>query len=209
MPSRAVLVVAGCLALAAAPTAAAVPSPAASSYPPCLVTCPIGDLHFQVTVRDAASNPVPFATVQLDFTHCPGAFVCTSGAPDPYTWNPATRLLTIVASAAGQVDVPLRVGGVCGPGGVFLHADGVLFTSYALASPDQDGNGFVSNIILSDGPLFAGKLGGSDPTADFDCDGDVDAADQSTFFQHDSHGCDGFVDPTKRSTWGRVKTHYR
>jgi hypothetical protein len=63
--------------------------------------------------------------------------------------------------------------------------------------------------IDTDCTVFAGKLGGSDPTADFDCDGDVDGDDQITMNQHGSHACVGIVDPVHRSNWGRVKAFYR
>ena len=91
-----------------------------------------------------------------------------------------------------------------------MFADGVLLKTYALASPDQDGDGGVVSVIGNDDPIFASKLGTADPTADFDCSGGlVDDQDQFLFFFHHSHSCLGFVDPVKRGSWGRLKSHYR
>lgn len=199
------------LALAAAPAPAAVPSPVNSSFPPCLVTCPMGDIAFPVTVRDLANNPVGSSAVVLDFSQCPGAFICTSGSPDPYEYIPATRTIRMFTDAAGHVSFPLRVGGVCGAGSVSLYADGVFFASYALASPDQNGSGtvFEGMFLENDFTLFTAKLGTNDPTADFDCDGDVDGDDQVILYTHGSQSCDGWVDAAKRTHWGRVKSFYR
>ena len=202
------------LAAFAAGASAAVPSPANSTFPNCLTTCPMGDIPFPVTVRDLANNPVASAVVVLDFSSCgDSVFVCTCCVPDPYTYNAAARTITMVTDAAGQATFPLRVGGGCGAGGVRLFADGILFRSYALASPDQDGDGLVLALNLNDLNIFNTKVGGSDPTADFDCDGDVDAGggatDDITVFQHASQSCDGYVDAARRETWGRVKQIYR
>jgi|SRR5262245_50532945 len=200
----------------AAGASAAVPSPANSSFPNCLATCPLGDIPFAVTVRDLANNPVAGSSVTLGLSSCgDSVFVCTCCAPDPYVYNPALRTITMVTDAAGQATFPLRLGGGCPAGSVQLYADGILFRSYALASPDQNGNGVVVSLDPQDHALFMGKLGGSDPTADFNCDGDVDADlddpnnDETFLFQHASHACEGYIDPAKRTTWGRVKTIYR
>src|SRR6185503_15472159 len=104
---------------------------------------------------------------------------------------------------------PLHVGGGCAAGTVRVFANGVLLAQRALASPDQDGDGFTYNITNNDFVLFTAKLGTSDPTADLDCDGDVDADDQTIFFAHAAKTCEGFVDAARRSTWGRLKSHYR
>ncbi|HEY6194630.1 MAG TPA: hypothetical protein VI504_06255 [Candidatus Eisenbacteria bacterium] len=109
---------------------------------------------------------------------------------------------TGTANAAG-------VGGIGPAGSVGLFADGVFFESYALASPDQNGNGVAVTIVDVDEAIFTAKLGTADPTADFDCDGDVDGLDQLIFDQHLSHSCDGFVDAVRRGTWGTLKAHYR
>lgn len=187
-----------------------VPSPGNSTTPACMALCPMGDLSFTVVVRDLANDPLAGSTVVLDFSQCPGAFLCTSPHPDPYVIDPVARRLSANTNGAGSVTFPARVGGTGGPGSVRVFADGVFLRSYALASPDQDANGVVLSFLGSqDDPLFAARLGTTDPTADFDCDGDVDDADQQIFFSHHSHSCDGWVDPARQGSWGRLKTHYR
>jgi hypothetical protein len=191
--------------------AAAVPSAANSTVPPCLVACPYGDIPFDVVVRDLANNPVANSSVVIDFANCPAAFICTApgSQPDPYTVNLPARTIQLLSNASGLAHFPLRVGGGCAAGTVRVFADGVLIAQRALASPDQDGDGFTSNILNNDAALFSAKLGTTDPTADLDCDGDVDVDDESIFYRHASKTCTGFVDAAHRSTWGHLKTHYR
>ncbi len=208
---RALLAAALLVSAVALPGFASVPAPPPiSTVPSCFATCPLGDMHIVVIVRDLASNPIFGALVVLDFSACPNAYVCTSPAGDPYVYDPLSRTIRMTTDASGKVDFPLRVGGGCGPGGVKIYANGVFLQSYALASPDQTGNGMVVCFAIdTDCDVFSSKLGTGDPTADFDCDGDVDLDDQLTMNLHGSHSCHGIVDPAKRSDWGRVKAFYR
>jgi len=192
------------------PASASVPSVPNSTFPTCLAACPLGDIAFDVIVRDLANNALAGAFVVLDFSQCPGAFICNGLVTDPYTTDLAARKVLRNTDATGKAHFPLRVGGTCGPGTVSLFANGVLFTRYALASPDQNGNGMTSNLFdPNDDALFAAKLGTADPTADFDCDGGlVDTDDQAIFNLHGAHACEGYVDPTVRQSWGSLKSHY-
>jgi hypothetical protein len=197
--------------LLTAPAArAGVPSAANSTFPACMALCPMGDMPFEVTVRDLANNPIAGSSVQLNFSICPNAYICPPGfsPPYPYTVDLIARTIVATTDANGHLSLPAHVGGIGPAGSVSLYANGVFFRSYALASPDQNGNGVCVSIVDVDDAIFAAKLGGVDPTADFDCDGDVDVQDQLIFGSHHSHACDGFVDATRRSSWGRLKLHY-
>ena len=190
----------------------AVPSAANSTVPACLVACPLGDITFSVLVRDLANNPVASSSVVLDFSSCPDAFICTTPGmtPDPYIVDIGSRTIRMFSDSYGYANFPLRLGGLCALTTVRVFADGVQLATRGLASPDQTGNGMVVGVIDTDYQVFASKLGTNDPTADFDCDGDVDVDDQNFhMLQHDGHSCEGFVDPARRSTWGRVKSFYR
>ena len=203
------LLLAASLAL---PANAGVPAPPPiSTVPSCFATCPMGDMHIVVVVRDLASNPIANSTVVLDFSTCAGEFVCTNPPNDPYIYDPTSQTIRMLTDVNGRVDFPLRVGGGCGPGGVRIFADGVLMQSYALASPDQGGNGLVHWAIgANDLAILESKMGSADLTGDFDCDGDVDGfGDEHIFFEHLSHACEGIVNPAKRGSWGRIKTFYR
>ena len=191
--------------------AAAVPSPVNSSVPACMALCPLGDMPFTVTVRDFANNPIAGSSVVIDFSGCPnGAYICPTRPGDPYSVNLVARTLSMVTPANGTVTFPARVGGVGPAGCAKVFASGVLLGSFALASPDQNGNGVATGIVDVDPALFAAKLGTVDPTADFDCSGGaVDPADQLIFNRHLSHSCDGIVDAVQRHTWGSLKSHYR
>lgn len=204
LPLLASLVLAG-------PAAAAVPSAANSTLPACMALCPLGDMPFTVVVRDLASNPIAGSSVVLDFANCPGAFLCVPsfGLVFPYTLNIPARQIQAFTNASGSVTIPAHVGGTGPPGSVRVFADGVQLRTYALASPDQNGNGFCLSIVDLDDAIFATKLGGTDPTADFDCSGQVDTTDESIFFTHHGQSCDAYVDAVTRSTWGAVKLHYR
>ena len=198
------------VASAAASAVAAVPSAANSTLPPCMVLCPMGDLPFIVVVRDFANNPIAGSTVVLDFSDCPnGAYICPQPPPDPYAVNYVARTLSRLTDGAGRATFVARLGGTGPAGCVSVSADGVVLRTYALASPDQDGDGQVVSVIGTDDPRFAAKLGSSDPTADFDCDGYVDSYDEQIFFYHHSHACEGFVDPVRHRSWGSLKLHYR
>jgi len=206
------LLLAGVLTAAVTASASAgVPSASNSTVPACMVFCPMGDIPFTVTVRDLANNPLLGVSVVLDFSGCPnGAFICPTNLGDPYTANLVARTLSMVTPANGTVTFPARVGGVGPAGCAKVFASGVLLGSFALASPDQNGNGVVTGIIDVDPALFAAKLGTVDPTADFDCSGGaVDLADELIFNHNLSHSCDGIVDAVQRHTWGSLKSHYR
>jgi hypothetical protein len=195
----------------AVPAFAGVPAPPPNStVPNACVACPLGDIPFSVIIRDLANNPIVNSMVVIDFSSCPGAFICTTPHPDPYIYDPVSRTIRMTTNATGQATFPLRVGGTCGPGSVRVFADGVMMSSYALASPDQTGNGVVfCYAIDTDCDVFNAKLGSTDPTADLDGDGDVDGDDNAIFNQHISQSCDGYVDPARKSSWGRVKSIYR
>lgn len=192
--------------------AAGVPSPVNSTLPACMTFCPMGDMTFTATIRDLANNPVASATVVITFENCSNGhvFVCPQRPNDPYTVNAALPSIQMIADATGKVTFPARIGGTGPAGCAVVFADGVFMRSYALASPDQNGNGMAVGIVDVDPALFAAKLGTVDPTADFDCSGGpVDAADQVIFNFHLAHSCDGFIDALPRSTWGSLKSHYR
>jgi hypothetical protein len=196
------------LGLSATIAAAAVPSPSTSTLPDCMALCPMGDLPFVVVVRDIAGNPINNSTVWLDFSQCPGASLCPPMLGDPYVVDLPNRALRGVTNASGSIDFHARVGGTGAPGSVRVFADGVPLRSYALASPDQDGDGIVGYGSGADDAMFAAKLGTTDPTADFTCDGHVDGSDLPIFNFHHSQACVGYVDPVRTRTWGSLKTHY-
>jgi len=207
--ARLLPLLAGGLLLMVGPARAGVPSPANSSVPACLAICPLGDLPFTVVVRDLANTPLSGASVVLDFSSCTGVFLCPQLPADPYLLNEPGRTARMFTDASGAVSFPLRAGGVCPGQQVNVFANGTLLAMRVVSSPDQDGDGQCVSVIGADDPIFASKLGTSDPTADFDCSGAVDATDQQIFFSHHSHSCLGIVDATLRSSWGRLKLHYR
>jgi hypothetical protein len=184
------------LALAIATAASAgVPSPLNSSVPSCLQVCPYGDLTYTVVIRDLANNPVGGATVVLDFLDCQTFHLCPPPSP-PNT--------TLIANAQGVATFALKGGGGCA-NAVRVFADGVLMASgVSVASPDQDGDLFVTGLdqaaLLLKGP--------ADPTADLNCDGVHDAADGNVQVAHMGHYCDGVIPVAPRS-WGQLKVHYR
>jgi len=121
---------------------AAVPSPANSTLPPCMALCPMGDMPFTVTIRDFANNPIAGSSVTLSFGGCPAsAFICDPLPSDPYTTDLTLRTLRMFTDAAGKATFPARVGGTGAAGCAAVFADGVAMRNYALASPDQNGNG--------------------------------------------------------------------
>lgn len=185
---------------------ASVPSPSNSEVPACLAACPAGDMVIVIVVRDIAGNPIANSTVWLDFSACPAFTICTPEPTDPYIYDAPTRTVRATTDASGTVRFPLRAGGVCGTAnGVSVFADGVFLAGRTLASPDQNGDQIVDG---ADDAIVNGKLGTPDPTADFDCDGMVTAADVGVVQSHYPHAC---VEPTSAGvrSWGSVKIIYR
>lgn len=175
------------------PALAGVPDPAHSTMDACLVVCPEGDFTFHVTVRDIAGNPIANSSVHVDMCLCPSVIPCPG---EGCTYIKLT-------DAAGNATLQIKAGGTC-LAGVLITADGVVLGSRAVASPDQNGDLIVD---AADYAAAVGKLGLSDPTADFDCDGGVTNADLNVVYAHAGHSCQAV--PGLQQSWGRMKAIYR
>lgn len=181
------------LLLCSQPVMAAIPDPVHSSVDPCLIVCPEGDFTFRVTVRDIVGNPIANASVQVDLCRCPSVIPC-----------PGEGCAYIkLSDAAGNATFQIKAGGTCAAG-VLITADGVVLGSRGVASPDQNGDLIVD---AADYAVAVGKLGNTDPTADFDCDGGVTNADLNVVYLHSGHSCQSV--PALQQSWGRMKAIYR
>jgi hypothetical protein len=185
---------------------AGVPSPSESVLDPCLVVCPAGEIVFHVLVRDINHSPLANSSVVIDFCGCPNVTLCPVSTTDPYT-RPSACQIRMITDATGHADFAIRAGGGCTGSAVKIFADGILLAFRNVASPDQDGNLMVLHPDLD---LAESKRGSADPTADFNCDGQVADADVDFVVPHGKHACPP-VDPTpaRRGTWGMLKTIYR
>jgi len=183
-----------------------VPSPSASFVDPCLVLCPAGDITFHVVVRNIVGIPIPGAAVDIEYSACPGFHLCSPAGSEPYEHLslPGFETVRVIADGAGRANFPVRAGGTCPAGLVTVYADGVLLAQFALASPDQDGNGDVD---AGDSVVLQSKLGLDDPTGDLTCDGSVSGI-LLEFDRHVGHTCELPTD-VPPATWGRLKTLYR
>ena len=189
--------------LSSARAQSAVPSPANSTHDPCFVACPLGDVLYHVTVRDAANNPVPGSSVVLDYSQC-GFVHCTNPGAGIVA-NNALKTMTTTANASGVALFPLQMGGCCPA--VKIFADGVLLATVSMASPDQDASLLVNG---SDTAIMTALLAGGvyNACGDLDCSGFLGANDLNLLLAHNGHSCLGVV-PTQLKTWGMVKTIYR
>ena len=77
---------------AGAPAIASPPSATFSTFDPCLVVCPAGDIVFHTVIRDVGGNPIPNSLVVLDFSRCP-MFVHCPGIPAPLIVNDAAHTI--------------------------------------------------------------------------------------------------------------------
>ena len=190
----------------AAPTIATsgVPNAITSILDPCLVLCPAGDLQFHVVVRDINFTPVPNSFVVLDFSACPTFAHCTV-LPPTLILNEAARTIGGVADAGGALTLVIPMGGICPGSGVRVIADGVVLGTRSLASPDRDAN---LSVDAADQTGVQTLVGTTDPTADFNCDGAVTAADVAIVGQHLGHACAGPT-PSRSRSWGQIKLIYR
>ena len=180
-----------------------VPSPANSSLPDCVATCPEGDLLVRVVVRDFSNFTIANSVVQLDFCACSGAVFCPPGQLDGYVFASPCAVRT-VTDVLGRATFGLRMGGSCG-GLVTIYADGVLLGTRHYASTDQNGDLAVDN---ADAGILNAKVGTTDPTGDLTCDGVVQTNDALVLAGHQGHFCT-VVTGVKQTNWGGLKIRYR
>lgn len=183
---------------------AGVPSPANSSVDPCLVLCPAGDIPFTVVVHDLSNNPVQNSFVVLDFSACPAFGHCVSMPPSLIV-NEAAHTIGGFTDTHGVMTFAIPMGGICAGNAVRVLADDLVLATRSLASPDRDGNLSVTGADLA---AIQALVGSTDPTADFNCDGAVTAADVAISSQHLGHTCEGAT-PSRSRSWGELKLLYR
>ena len=199
----------GLVLLIASPAAAGVPSPANSTVP-CIIMCPQGDIPLEIVVRDLANNPLANVYVRVDF--CEDHLV-TPGSASIQDGPPFAFCCDFSCGAAGYTDANGRfVFALTGGGASALVptcgivADGVSLGGRISYSPDQNGDLVVD---VADVALATALLGTSNPNMDLDCDGGlVDADDLAALSLHQGHMCHCPV-PTRRNSWGQMKTLYR
>jgi hypothetical protein len=202
-----------CLALAHAGASAglaglAVPDPATSSVPRCIVACPDGDIVTTVVIRDYQSTPIAGEIVTLDFSHCPDFTNCPAagGGSPGYTYDPSTKRIYAFTNGQGVVQFPLRLIGSCPPDSVTIMAGfGIVMGHASYTSVDQNGDFGVN---AADEAIVQSRIGQSDWRSDLNCDGIISNNDVVIVNQHRDHLC-RIATPTRRATWGTMKSLYR
>lgn len=119
---------------------AAIPSPANCTVPALLVGRPSGanDTGVEIVVRDLNNSPIPFITVDLDFS---GSGLRLYGAQNPgVTLDCSQGTLRVVTDAAGRARISPRFGGcTSGTGSVRIRAEpGVTLAEVPARSTDID-----------------------------------------------------------------------
>jgi hypothetical protein len=203
-------------ALGVRPPAVCAGAPAVPEYSTvdsALMVCPAGDLPF-VAIARIQPDVLAFRTwtILVDVTDCDG-FVLGTLPPSPELARVqygGHTYLEQYCGPPGYAEFRIPGGGV-GTGltiPVIETTHGVVLrTRTTLISPDQNGDLIVDS---ADVALATAKLGGSDPTADFDFDGVVTPADLAVVQAHLGHA-DVTLRPTPvaRTTWGGIKQLYR
>src|SRR5262249_23270278 len=110
--------------------------------------------------------------------------------------------------SVGVTRFPLRAGGTCAQARIMTGWDaqgGLLLAYRPVASFDQNGDMVVDDADMA---LIAAKVGTADPTADFNCHGQVTQADVEIARAHLGHAA---ATPTAvhSPSWGTIKTIYR
>jgi hypothetical protein len=167
-----------------------VPAPGLCEVDPCFVACPAGDSLDRVLLRRWDFTPDEFIEVRVSLCGCPDVHLAPPSGNDAYGLDSAC-VLTMITDLEGIADFRPRAGGVCS--GVPILVTGYSLPvayRYSWASPDQDGD-----LVVSPGDMAAieQKIGTSDRTADFDCDGAVTAADLAIAESHLGHSAFGPV----------------
>lgn len=171
--------------------AAGIPYPAFCSIDAGLAVCPAGDLPFHATIRDVNNNPVPGATVLLDFSQCPQVSMCGGGPPP----SP----VAVLADGLGEADIPISMGAGCAGHPVRVYTDSGLLGTRAISSPDQDGD---LDVDALDAAILASKVGTGDPTGDLDGDLAVSGSCQVTGVYDDPDV--GLAGLTLRGLWPNI-----
>jgi hypothetical protein len=189
---KATLLTAGCLLIASAAMAGD-PSPATST-----ITCVnlVGTTGGMVdpnapvtwTIRDAMSNPVPNASVTINFTSCTTQDIRLGQTqPDPGTLvNCTAKTITKVANGSGQVTFRIvgsanNVNNASGhtTGCASIQANGVPMGSVTVSAFDQNLTGSVTSSDLS---KFATDFYGVfRARSDHNCTGTVTSSDLARF----------------------------
>jgi hypothetical protein len=163
---------------------ASVTSPTQSEVPACLAACPAGDLIDQFTLRDFARNPRAGVEVRLDFCDCADFHLVPGGYPT-YDTDASGCAIVSISDQQGVVRFPIQGAGSCGDFPISIFEWGGTQPRRSIASVDQNDDLIVDSRDLD---LVEAKLGTSDWTADFDCDGTVSSSDVALVNAHMGHG---------------------
>lgn len=180
--------------------AAGPPDATTSTVDGCLVTCPAGDIAFQVIVRDATGTPCPGILVAIDFCPCPEATLCLYGGGQ-VCGNGKNDFLAATTDANGMVVFYPAAGGTCGGSTVEIIASGVVLARRYVRALDRDGDFVVESSDFTFDNFWN----------DYTCNGVGDLADLSIFSLHagpQPHTCDAPVGEQIR-TWGGTKSLWR
>jgi len=143
---------------------------------------------FTVTVRDLANNPVVGATVTIDLSFATDLEICADQLDPSVTVNCASKTVSAITDAAGQVSLTL-LGGSNGAGnattlanGGRIYANGTLIGSPTVAAFDLDGeNGMGANDLAAFLSDFAS--GQNFGRSDYDGSGILGANDLAVFLR--------------------------
>lgn len=155
------------------------PSCANTTFPNCLLICPLGDEVFTITVIDSCGNPIcDTLGTYLDFSSCPTAIPCPGKHPAwpivfPDSCDPVT----------GVHYFSVHAGSVCGPPcEAFIFVNGQLCNNVETRFLDLDASLCVdqadADVVLT-----------GQPCADFNCDFSTDVGDLIVIAPHMDHCC--------------------
>jgi hypothetical protein len=183
--------------------------PEYSTVDSALAVCPAGDIVFRVAAR-ILPNVLAFRVwwIDVEITDCAalrlGDISDTPGLS--IVEYSGRRFLEQMCSPNGLAEFRIPAGGVATGQSLRVtdsHSGVILATRTKLISPDQNGD---LRVDLTDVAIASAKVGTTDPTADFDFDGDVDSADMAILESHLGHvDYTGQPTPVAHSTWGGVK----
>jgi hypothetical protein len=147
----------------------------------CLTFCPLGDIDFEVTLRDSVNSPVAgYSNVWLDFTNCAsGILPCSSFHPlwpkvFPEGPSDANGRVYFRVHAGGYSDHSVKVMAGCGKIAEVSFPKSVDLSGNLLLEPEDFD------------PIYGNHR-------DFNCDDTVDWRDDNIFKLHKNHGC--YYDP--------------
>lgn len=174
----------------------------------CYLACPSGDASFCFCIRyDGEPLYAPISDVFMTIECVEGCLhLCPAECLDKCSYLKSNCIQN--PGFGSEFCWFFRIGGCCTEAHITLHMKNDPTPFYeadvAIKTPDFDCDGDVDD---ADQMAILGALGTSSVCHDLDCSGIVDAADVAIFQMHYIHECNDWIG-AESASWGKIKKVY-